>query len=134
MNLANVLLGLSMCVPAFLARWTPTKESREVAQCAREEIDARHNRKEASDLLGLPLSDLSEQLNGEQPLNIGRLAELRTKAPAVWHAFLRRLARLDGGEYIDPNTATLLKGAATLTQQRPVLSMLLPANDEQEVA
>lgn len=118
--------------PMFLARWIPTRDEQEVARCVREEVDARYNRKESADRMGLPLSDWSEQLNCQQPLNFYRL--VRFRGTAFWDAFMRRIARLDGGEYIDAQTVALLNGAARLSQNRPVVSMLLPEAERSEVA
>jgi hypothetical protein len=133
MDYANFHFYLTCVVlvatPMVLARWVPTTQAREMALAAREELDARYSRKESADMAGLPLSDWSEQLNCLQPLNFYRLAPFM--GTAFWDAFMRRLARLTGGEYIDPQTVRILDGAARL--HRPMLS-IAAVEAEKEIA
>lgn len=121
---------------AILARWQATDFDRAVASDLREELDARMERKQSADVLGLAQCDLSEQLNAQQPLNFYRVLNLATDPSGLQalHGFLKRFARRLGGEYLDASTVTLLTGAAKLSQNRPVIAMLLPESDQQEVA
>lgn len=101
-----------------MARWIPTDEARQLATIVREELDAMYPRKVSADIARLKESDLSEQLNCAEPLNFYRLAAF---GPLFWNRILKRLARLHGGEYLEPEVVTLLNGAAQL--KRPMLSM-----------
>jgi hypothetical protein len=124
------LLSASACLPMLvMARWVPTDDARQLAQAVREELDALYPRKVSADILRLKESDLSEQLNCAEPLNFYRLAAL---GPLFWNRILKRLARLQGGEYIEPEVVLLLNGAARL--KRPMLAMELDVNDERKRA
>ena len=132
----EALMGVAFLAPVFVAKWQPTDKAREMADDIREEVDARFARKESAELVGLPQSDWSEQLNCQQPLNIYRLFGLlaHPAGQSFWNALLKRMARRQGGEYIDPQTVTLLNGAARIAQNRPVISMLMPESEKAEVA
>lgn len=118
-DLFNMVSAWCLILPCVLARWVPTQQARELAEDVRETLDAHYPRKVSSELLGLKESDLSEQLNCTEPLNLYRLSALI--GTPFWNALLKRFARRVGGEYLDPTTCTLLAGAAHL--KRPVLSM-----------
>jgi hypothetical protein len=100
----------------FLARWQATDEARRFATVIREELDATYPRKVSAEILRLKESDLSLQLHCAEPLNFYRLAAL---GPVFWNRILKRLARMQGGEYLEPEVVRLLDGAARLEQ--PIL-------------
>jgi hypothetical protein len=114
-----LLSAASMIVPMVtMARWQPTEDSKRLADVVREELDAMYPRKVSADILRLKESDLSLQLNGVDPLNFYRLAGL---GPLFWNRILKRLARMQGGEYLEPEVVTLLNGAARL--KKPMAMM-----------
>lgn len=126
------VMGLCLVLPCFImARWVPQQSDRDMAKALGEAIDAHYPRKEFAEKVGLSKCQLSEQLACNEPFNFYRLAPLI--GTPFFNTLLKLLARLQGGEYIDPQTVTLLTGAARLAEKRPVMAMLL-SDDEREGA
>lgn len=113
----------------FVAAWTPTDKSRQLAVDIFAALDARYSRKEAAELLGVSEKLLSDWAQCKKPLNWFRFADLDD---AFWTALQTRMAQRSGGIYIEASVVTLLRGAAAL--KRAPLKALLGSDAERRLA
>jgi hypothetical protein len=103
-------------VPFATAAWAPSDRARDLAEDVRAAIlecglDLSH----AADLMGIPLSVLSEGLACRKPLNVFRLTCLPPAFHDAWDA--RRAARR-GALFLCADLVTILRGAGRVGRMR----------------
>lgn len=124
---------VALCVGFVAATWTGhTARSRQQALVIRSTVAALGwKQSEMAERLGLTPSEWSRQLNGSEPFNHWRLAEL----PDVFQAeYDKQHAALRGAVVLEPDLLAIFRGLATQDKPMAVMSLPTPVHQQKEQA